>query len=534
MTPPGGRDVRRRAAVLGRIRKALDAFYLLQDIDWQFDVRETLDKILELALKELKLEAGSGIERAMIILAARETEFECHAGWFSGGRGLDFSRSVIREVLETGRTLACDDVAADDRFARNQSVRRLELASFVCIPVSFSKDRVGAFFVDTSGAGKRFLDSDREFLEEFVQIITPYLKTALVHRIHLDRLKGAEEAPAEFRGLVGASPAMRRLFEQIRLVAGSSATVLVQGPTGSGKELVARAIHAESARSRRAFVAANCSAIPPALMEAELFGHRKGAFTGATADREGLVAGADGGTLFLDEIADIGLDVQAKLLRFLQEGEFRPIGSDRVSSVDARVVAATHQDLRRRVAAGQFREDLFYRVNVLPIEIPPLAAREGDIPLLVEHFLARFARDERTKARRASPEVLRILAAQEWPGNVRQLEHVLRRAALLAEGSELEGRHLPPEIAGSLPSGGAFGLSLEDVRRARGEAGEKDYVRQALAHARGHASGRIDLLEKAVGLIGDCSTPTLRRRIKKLGIDLAEFVPKRSGKKRGH
>ncbi len=524
-----GRTARHRAAVLGRLRKALDAFYLLQDIDWEFDVRQTLDKILDLAIREVKLEGGAGIERAMIILRSSETEFECHAGWFTGSRGLEFSRSIIEEVLSRGETVVCDEVGVDERFARSHSVRRLELTSFVCIPIRFGSSLAGAFFVDTSGARTRLEESDRQFLEEFVALISPYLKTALLHRTHLDRLSETAEVSTEFHGLVGASKPMRRLFDQIRLVAGSSATVLVQGETGTGKELVARAIHAESARAAAPFVPVHCAAIPRTLLESELFGHRKGAFTGADADREGLAATADGGTLFLDEIGEIELAVQAKLLRLLQEGELRPVGSDRARRVDVRVVAATHRDLRTETAAGRFREDLFFRVNVLPLDVPPLRDRMDDLALLVHHFLAASAREEGTKARRAGPEVRDILRARAWPGNVRELQHVLARAALFCDGTELRPEHLAPDVAA--PAGG-FDLGLEEVRRLRGEAGEKEYLERVLAAARDQAAGRVDLLERAVEILGDASLPTLRRRIRKLGIDLSEYVPKRSGRRR--
>ena len=249
------------------------------------------------------------------------------------------------------------------------------------------------------------------------------------------------------RDLVGDSPAMRDVLDLVRRVADSQVPVLLLGETGTGKGLVARAIHAESSRANEPFVAVNCAAIPEALLESELFGHVKGAFTGASVDRVGLFAQAQHGTLFLDEIAELSSSLQAKLLHVLETGHVRAVGSDRERGVDARVIAATHRDLRRRVAEGSFREDLLYRLDVVSIEIPALRARRTDLPQLIEHFMPRaFSRTTRTKPLHFSRPAMDALSSYAWPGNVRELEHLIERLVLLCRDDEVRLADLPKSI----------------------------------------------------------------------------------------
>jgi two-component system response regulator HydG len=244
---------------------------------------------------------------------------------------------------------------------------------------------------------------------------------------------------SRFASLIGSSPAMRALFELVERVAASSAPVLIRGESGSGKELVARALHFEGPRKGGPFVPVNCTALPHALLESELFGHVRGSFTGATTPRRGLFVEADGGTLFLDEIGDMPPELQAKLLRVIEHGEIRPVGSDAARTVDVRLVAATHQDLEQRIREGRFREDLFYRLNVVPLRVPPLRERREDIPPLVEHFLAQARkRTPRARVARVSAEVLSALVAFGWPGNVRELENLVERLVVLGNQEEVD------------------------------------------------------------------------------------------------
>lgn len=238
--------------------------------------------------------------------------------------------------------------------------------------------------------------------------------------------------------IIGKSEAMTSVFELIKLVASADSNVLITGDSGSGKEVVARALHNSGARKTRSFIPLNCTAIPEQLLESELFGHVKGSFTGAISDKKGLFEDADGGTLFLDEIGDLSLTLQAKLLRVLQDRQIRPVGGNQIKTVNVRVIAATHRDLKIMVKDGVFREDLFYRLNVIPIKVPSLRERTDDIPLLVESFIKKFASRNNSKVKGIAPEAMALLMAHPWPGNVRELENVIERAMVLSRGEVIE------------------------------------------------------------------------------------------------
>lgn len=300
--------------------------------------------------------------------------------------------------------------------------------------------------------------------------------------------------------LVGESQAMRDVVDVIRLVGARRCTVLITGETGTGKEMAARALHLAGPRARRALVAVNCSALPEHLLEAELFGHVKGAFTGAVQSRAGRFEQADGGTLFLDEIGDLPLELQAKLLRVLQEREFQRLGSSETIRVDVRVVAAANCDLAERVRQGRFREDLYYRLNVVPLEMPPLRERLSDVPLLVEHFLEKICRAEGLPRKQAAPETLRRLCAYDWPGNVRQLENAVEKAvALSGERTVLYPSDFP--LPAALP---ARPLAAQVPAVAVPEEGldfdatvgafERDLIEQALRRTGGNKKRAADML----------------------------------------
>jgi DNA-binding NtrC family response regulator len=274
-----------------------------------------------------------------------------------------------------------------------------------------------------------------------------------------------------FGEIIGQSSSMRNVFRLVEGVAAASSTVLILGESGTGKELIARAIHQRSARASRPFVAVNCSSIPDTLIESELFGHVKGAFTNANTSRAGLFEVADKGTLFLDEVGDLSLAAQVKLLRALQEGEIKRVGSNETRVVDVRVVAATNVDLTEKIAAGRFREDLYYRLNVIAIQLPALRERRDDIPILAQHFLRKFAGKSGKEIRRLSPETLAALSTFAWPGNVRQLENAIERAVVLARGDELTVDDLPD----------ALGARPAPLARATDTGEAIDLVARALA-----------------------------------------------------
>jgi two-component system response regulator HydG len=292
------------------------------------------------------------------------------------------------------------------------------------------------------------------------------------------------------REIVGTSPALRRVLDIATQAAPSTATLLILGESGTGKELLARYVHERSSRARGPFIAVNCSAIPETILEAELFGHERGAFTGAVGRREGRFAKAAGGTLFLDEIGELSPSVQVKLLRVLQEGEYEPVGGDTVKS-DVRIVAATNRDLRAQVAAGRFREDLFYRLNVIAMTAPPLRARREDIPLLVDHFLGIYCHKNNRPRLTVSRQVSELLGEYLWPGNVRELENVIERAVVLCRGEMLTADDLPEAIVqASAPAPSALtvaiGTPLEEV--------EGRLIRETLRHTKGDKSLAAQLL----------------------------------------
>jgi DNA-binding NtrC family response regulator len=312
----------------------------------------------------------------------------------------------------------------------------------------------------------------------------------------------------DFREIVGHSPALARLLDQLALVAATGSTVLILGETGTGKELVARAIHARSPRRDRPLVKVNCAALPRELVESELFGHEKGAFTGATQQRRGRFELADGGTLFLDEVGELPLEAQAKLLRVLQEQEFERVGGTHSLRTDVRVIAGTNRDLQAQVAAGSFRSDLFYRLNVFPVTVPPLRERPEDIAPLVAHFVAKSARKLGKTFEGVAPEFLERAMAYAWPGNVRELENAVERAAILARGALLEAVEpfgAPPGREPVAAAPAAPGGTLEDVERA--------HIRRVLAETRWTIEGK----QGAAAALG-LNPSTLRGRMRKLGI----------------
>lgn len=302
-----------------------------------------------------------------------------------------------------------------------------------------------------------------------------------------------------FCGLIGRNSAMLSLYDQIRRVAGLKTTVLIQGESGTGKELVARALHTSACRNGKPFVAVNCGAIPETMLEAELFGHVKGSFTGATADKAGLFEQADGGTLFLDEIGEMPLALQVKLLRVLQESEVRRIGASKSRKVDVRVVSATARDLQAEVTEGRFREDLFFRLNVFSLQIPPLRDRVDDLPLLVQYLVKECAaRIGREPVPRVAPEALRRLMAHNWPGNVRELENVIERALVLCDGDQLAATCLPngsaPIERPSLQTGSTDSTENLSIKQAE-RIMEMDLISKALIKTGGNRTHAAKILE---------------------------------------
>ena len=312
----------------------------------------------------------------------------------------------------------------------------------------------------------------------------------------------------DFGNIIGRSPAMQKVFETLSLVAPSDATVLINGASGTGKELIAGALHHNSSRKKGPFIKVNCAALHENLLESELFGHEKGAFTGADSQRLGRFELADGGTLFLDEIGDMSMQTQAKILRVLQERELERLGGSKTVAVDVRMVAATHKNLTAMVEEGSFRQDLFFRLSVVPIELPPLRERTEDIPVLADYFLQRYARKNKKDIRGFHPQTLVLLARYSWPGNIRELENTIERAVILCLGEQITPKELPPQMLPDdfKPSGepavSPSGLTLKDV--------EREAIRATLEQAGGNKSQSAKLLGIA--------RQTLLNKIKEYGL----------------
>jgi two-component system response regulator HydG len=285
-------------------------------------------------------------------------------------------------------------------------------------------------------------------IELILQQTSGALRRAVLHEEEIRDLRARIEPTAEFSGLIGKDPKMQVVYKLIEDVAPTDATVLIQGESGTGKELVARAIHQRSPRREKPFIVINCSAYPSTLLESELFGHEKGAFTGASRRRAGRFEQAHGGTVFLDEIGEISQTAQIKLLRVLQSQKFERVGGEQTLTVDVRILAATNKNLLDQVKGGQFREDLFYRLNVIPFQLPPLRDRQNDIPLLARHFLRTFAERQKKDIQDFSSDAMRILLNHRWAGNVRELENTIEHAVVLAKGKSVEGVDLPLLVTG--------------------------------------------------------------------------------------
>ena len=312
-----------------------------------------------------------------------------------------------------------------------------------------------------------------------------------------------------FKSIIGQSPALDSLIRSARMVAATDVTVLLKGETGTGKDVFANAIQKESARADKAFITLNCAALPESLIESELFGHRKGSFTGATANTQGLFQAADGGTLFLDEINSLPISIQAKLLRFLESGECLAVGDIKPYNVDVRIIAATNSDLNKQVTTGGFRQDLYYRLNVVPLELPPLAQRTDDIEHLIMHFLLMMAETHSIDAPKFSKQALKVLKDYAWPGNIRELRNLCERLSILLAGRTIEPENLPHEFVtySSMPKAEDFTLPEKGIHL---DSLEANLIHQALNRTKGNRS-------KSAKLLG-LSRDTLLYRMQKHGL----------------
>lgn len=353
-----------------------------------------------------------------------------------------FSSGVLKRVIETSRPCLFHDVQSDPNISQFESIQIHNIKSILGVPIFRDNKVWGVLLIDSRSNRKEFTEENLVFLDFFSNLVSLALDKIIRYQELQNEntiLRNQLQASKKIPQLIGESPVMQNLVSLIHKVAATDATVLLLGESGTGKELVANAIHSLSRRNAKPYLAQFCGSIPDTLLESELFGYKKGAFTGASTDKKGLFEVANSGTFFLDEIADISMALQAKLLRVLQNKEIIRLGDTQVIKVDVRVIAATNKDLKQLTKENKFREDLFYRLNVFPIRVPPLRERRGDIPMLTKHFLKHFSPDKEVFL---SSQVLRLLEDYNWPGNVRQLENVLHRALILCDSDKLMPEHV--------------------------------------------------------------------------------------------
>ncbi len=438
----GKLDYRRRA-VLARIHQTLDEFYLRQEVDWNYDIRRILDAILETAMEELEFGEGRMVDHALVIIQRAGGEpLEVGAGWKVDDEERAFSRTIVEETIRTGEPVLCENARSDPRFENAKSIQSLEILSLLSVPIESETRMLGALYIERRDASHLFTAEDRGFLREFAATIAPYVKTALIHQAHVVEIQALKERTARAASLpdiIGGSPPLLRVTELARVAAGVERTVVLTGESGCGKELIARAIHAQGVRVGGPFVVVDCSALSESLLESELFGHVKGSFTGAVGDKAGAFEQADGGTLFLDEISDASKPMQQQLRRVLQEGEIRRVGESTYRKVDVRVICATNRNLEEEVKSGRFIHDLFHRIHQFPIRVPSLRERQEDVPLLVDHFIASAGGRKNPPVRGIDPDALAVLVAREWrANNIRELENFVKLAVDLTGGDRLD------------------------------------------------------------------------------------------------
>ena len=513
---------------------------VLKVINSTLDLQEVLRRTMDLVLERLGGESG------MIVLSNRLTQdLEIAVARNIGGTGSDgndgevgrtLSESVVRRVIESREPVLAVDALADGRFAGAQSIIARHILSILCVPLAIKDRLAGAIYIDHRESRHLFGQSDLEFLIAFADQAAIAIENARLYtELEASRLRLKEEnetlrseilSAHSLGSLIGRSRVISDLKQMLEKVAQSPSTVLVRGESGTGKGLVARIIHGSSPRRQAPFIHFNCAALPETLVESELFGHEKGSFTGATGTKPGRFELANQGTIFLDEIGKVSLSVQAKLLRVVEEKEFERVGGTRTMRADVRIVAATNLDLEAAIVRNEFREDLFYRLNIIPIVLPPLRERRDDIPYLVQHFLAKISRDQGKPPKDLDPAVLGLFAAYSWPGNVRELEAAIHRAFVLAGGDTLtvadfgwialdvqgqgQGPHTaaprPPEVPGLTPT----------ILLAEGgyEEALDQYDRQLIAAGLAQCGGKIRETARLLGIARN----TLRAKMKRYAL----------------
>jgi len=427
---------------------------------------------------------------------------------------------ITGRVMQTGKAMVVPKVSEEPLFLDRFGRKKLDgqEISFICVPVSIGKEVIGTISVDKLYSESVSLEAGKRVLSIVASMIANDVSTrreaAMRNRLLEDeniRLRSELEDRFRPENIIGNSNAMRDVYRHIHQVSASDTTVVIRGESGTGKELVAHAIHYSSPRAKGPFIKVNCAALNENLLDSELFGHEKGAFTGAIATRKGRIEEADGGTLFLDEIGEFSPLTQVKLLRVLQERQFERVGSNKPLRSNARIVVATNRDLEKAVQEGRFRQDLYYRINVFPIFLPPLRERKGDLLLLADHFVEQYARKMGKDVRRISTPAINMMVAYHWPGNVRELENCIERAVLITTDNVIHGHHLPPTLQTSDASDTVGTGSLEERVNL--------FTRDLIVDGLKRCNGNLAATARDLG-----ATPRIiRYKVNELGIDFRRY-----------
>jgi len=523
-----GSDARKdNSGVLAGGCRVMDELSLLFDISYTLESSLELRDVIRPVL--LKMAEGLGMKRGTItILNSEDGTASIHeAVGLSGEENqaayLEACRELISQVMKSGQAIVVPDISKEPAL-RSEWEKDAEAetggmaAAYICVPIKFGTEVVGALSVERVLDGGARLSSDRRLLSLIANVIA---HTVHFHRLTQEKVAALQrenerlqqQIATSFRppNMIGNSNAMRSVYRHIEQVANSATTVLIRGESGVGKELIARALHDQSTRKNKAFVKFNCAALPESIIESELFGHERGAFTGAIAMRKGRFEIADGGTIFLDEIGDVSAATQVKLLRVLQEKEFERVGGHVPIKTDVRILTATSRNLEQMIEEDKFRADLYYRLNVFPIYAPPLRDRKSDILLLADYFVEKYAKLNQKNVRRISTAAIDLLMSYHWPGNVRELENCMERSVLLCPDKSIEAHHLPPTLQKKDASERETGGTLDTAVSAL----EYEMIVAELKACDGNMAGaarRLGLTERQMGL-----------RVKKLGIDFKRF-----------
>jgi Nif-specific regulatory protein len=502
------------------VRKLSTLLEASQALSATLDLKMGLQRVLEI------LGHHHGAIRSAVVLlneATGDIELEAYAGAVAPGKRVRYrpGEGITGQVLQSGKPIVVPRVSREPSFV-NRLSDRPELPdqelTYISVPIALEGKTVGAIGIDLRYKPERDYNRTAKFLGVVGSMVAQAVR---VHRLIEDdkqrlvdentHLRQELKERYDFSNLVGTSGPMRQVYEQIAQVARANTTVLLRGESGTGKELIAHAIHYNSPRARKPFIKVSCAALPHDLIESELFGYERGAFTGAHAAKKGRFDVAEGGTLFLDEIGELNLATQVKLLRVLQEREFERLGGTETIRTNIRLVAATNKDLEKAIAAGEFREDLYYRLNVFSIFVPPLRERKPDILLLADYFLEKFSREHGKQVKRISTPAIDMLSSYHWPGNVRELANVMERALVVCDAQVVHAHHLPPTLQTAEASGTAATTTLKESL----EAFEKDALQDALKSARGNRA-------RAARLLGTTER-IFNYRVRRYGIDYRRF-----------